>query len=589
MKYGWGKSVLVTVGMCTGAVAAVSGGAVMAQEAPPPPTPPDPSIADINRAQIEDNIPKRDVPRPPNVRVDTSKALAAAPCALADSDIRVTLTRLVLERPDGSPLPPQLQTLLAGVDQGLVGAQSIAVVCQVRDRINQRLDAAGYVALAQIPAQKIADGSLRIQVVTAHITEIRIVGDPGPFRGQLETAVEKIRALDPLNRNEAVRLLLLTGDIPGLDVNLTLSSANGAPGEVIGTLGVTAQRFALMANLQNYGSHQLGRWIGSLRGEAYGLTGLADRTYVAYSNAADWDEVRVVQAGHEFGVTASGLRLGLRGSMAWSRPDIEDLDLRSRSIITGLDLSMPLVRKLDRTVLATGGFEMLEQRARFHSNGSEIPFTRDKLRVVYARLEGDFRFDDGTREFLRTRASLELRKGLDVFGASRTGVVSAKGSPSRLFGNPQAFVVKAGLDASIKPGGPFQLDLGGFGQWTKDPLLNLEEFSLGNYTRGRGYDPGSNGGDRAYGFTVEPRVKLPVPRFGVEASAFYDWVRLENLDQGTLAPKRTLRSVGGTLRFVLPQRLVVDLTYAHPLDKVLPTDTRKPGDRLLVSLTAKLF
>ena len=84
-------------------------------------------------------------------------------------------------------------------------------------------------------------------------------------------------------------------------------------------------------------------------------------------------------------------------------------------------------------------------------------------------------------------------------------------------------------------------------------------------------------------------MKLPVPRFGVEASAFYDWVRLENLDQGTLAPKRTLRSVGGTLRFVLPQRLVVDLTYAHPLDKVLPTDTRKPGDRLLVSLTAKLF
>lgn len=585
MKYGWGKAVLATVGMCAGVIYA-GGSAVLAQEAPPPP---DPSVADINRAQIEDNIPRQDVPRSSRVRVDTSNALTAAPCALADSDIRVNITALSLEKPDGSPLPAELQTLLAGVDSDVHGAQSIAVVCRVRDRINERLSDAGYVALAQIPAQQISDGTLHIQVVTARITEIRIVGDPGPFRGQLERAVEQIRALDPLNRNAAVRVLLLTGDIPGLDVNLTLSSANGAPGDVIGTLGVTAQRFSLVANLQNYGSRQLGRWIGSVRGEVYGLTGMADRTYLAYSNAFDWKEVRVVQAGHEMGLTETGLRLGLRGSLAWSRPDIESLDLRSRSIITGIDVSMPIVRKLERTVLATGGFELLEQRARFKANGQELPFTQDKLRVIYARLEGDFRFDDGNREFLRTRTSLELRKGLDVFDASQRGVVTANGSPSRLFGNPQAFVVKGSIDFSLKPGGPFQLDVGGFGQWTDDPLLNLEEFSLGNYTRGRGYDPGSNGGDRAYGFTIEPRIRLPIPRFGVEASAFYDWVRLENLDQGTLDPKRTLRSVGGGLRVVLPQRLVLDLTYAHPLDKVLPTHTKKPSDRFLVSLTAKLF
>lgn len=246
-------------------------------------------------------------------------------------------------------------------------------------------------------------------------------------------------------------------------------------------------------------------------------------------------------------------------------------------------------REVDRTVLAMGGFEILNQRAKFHTNGNALPFTYDKLRVLYARLEGDFRFDDGTREYLRTRGSLELRKGIDVLDATKQGFVSSKGAPSRLFGDPEALVVKGEIDFEIKPAEPFQLDLGAFGQWTKDPLLNLEEFSLGNYTHGRGYDPGSNGGDRAYGFTVEPRVRLPIPRFGVQASAFYDWVHLENLDRGTLDPKRTLRSVGGGLRFVLPRTLVVDLTYAHPLDKVLPTDTKKPSDRFLVSLTAKLF
>ncbi|HUD30278.1 MAG TPA: ShlB/FhaC/HecB family hemolysin secretion/activation protein [Novosphingobium sp.] len=542
-----------------------------------------------DRPQIEQTVPQDELPTQPSVRVDTRNALAQAPCALADSDIRVSLTALVLERPDGSPLAPELQALLAGVDADMHGEQSIAVVCRVRDRVNQRLNDAGYVALAQIPAQQISDGTLHIQVVTAHITELRIVGEPGPFRGQLEKAVEQIRALDPLNRRDAERLLLLTGDIPGLDVNLTLSSANGAPGEVIGTLGVTVERFSLTANVQNYGSHQLGRWVGSVRGEAYGLTGMADRTFLAYSNSADWDEVRVFQAGHDFGLTQSGLRLGLRGSLATSRPDIDSLDLRSRSIIAGIDLSMPVVRKLDATLLAMGGFEILNQRARFHTNGSSLPFTYDKLRVLYARLEGDFRLDDGTREYLRTRGSLELRKGIDVLDATKRGVVSSQGAPSRLFGNPEAFVIKGEIDFELKPADAVQIDLGAFGQWTDDPLLNLEEFSLGNYTHGRGYDPGSNGGDRAYGFTVEPRVRLPVPRFGVQASAFYDWVRLENLDRGTLTPKRTLRSVGGGLRFVLPRTLVLDLTYAHPLDRVLPTDTKKAPDRFLVSLTAKLF
>ncbi|WP_232496121.1 ShlB/FhaC/HecB family hemolysin secretion/activation protein [Novosphingobium kaempferiae] len=578
MQGGWGKSILATAGLCAGGSSAIVGGSTgaMAQVIP-------------TRPQVEQTVPKEDLPTQPKVNVDSRNAIAPAPCALADSDIRVNLTALALERPDGSPLPQELQGLLAGVDADMHGEQSIAVVCRVRDRINQRLNDAGYVALAQIPAQQISDGTLRIQIVTARITELRIVGDPGPFRGQLEKAVEQIRALDPLNRRDAERILLLTGDIPGLDVNLTLSSANGAPGDVIGMLGVTIQRFALTANVQNYGSHQLGRWVGSVRAEAFGLTGMADRTFVAYSNSADWDEVRVVQAGHDFGLTQSGLRLGLRGSLATSRPDIESLDLRSRSIIAGIDLSMPVVRDLDRTVLASGGFEIINQRTRYHVDDKSLPFTYDKLRVIYARLEGDFRFDNGIREFLRARASLELRKGIDVLDATKQGIVSAKGAPSRLYGDPQAFVIKGDVDFELKPADAIQIDFGAFGQWTDDPLLNLEEFSLGNYTHGRGYDPGSNGGDRAYGFTVEPRVKLPVPRFGVQASAFYDWVRLENLDPGTLIPKRTLRSVGGGLRFLLPRTLVLDLTYAHPLDKVLPTDTKKPSDRFLVSLTAKLF
>jgi hemolysin activation/secretion protein len=545
--------------------------------------------SEVGRAQIEQNVPPKDVPRKTQVRVETSGAIAELPCALSDSDINVTISSLVLERPDGSALPAELLTLLTGVDADLHGEAKLSVVCKIRDRINERLAEAGYIALAQIPAQKITDGVLKIQVVTAHIIEVRVVGEPGRFRKQLEKAVERIRAIDPLNRRDAIRELLQVGDIPGLDVNLTLSSANAAPGEMIGTLNVATQRQSLMVNFQNFGSRQLGRWIGSIRGEVYGLTGRADRTFVAYSNSTDVKEIRVLQAGHDFALNESGLRLGLRTSLAWSRPDIDKLDLRSRSVILGLEMSQSLVRNLKQTVVATGGFELLDQQAQIVASGNRIPFSLDKIRVLFGRLDGDFRFTNGEAEWMHATGSLELRKGIGILGATKIGQVTSKGAPSRLFGNPQAFIIKGEANLDIHPIGAFHLGLNGFGQWSNDPLLNLEEFSVGNYTRGRGYDPGSSGGDRAYGFTLEPRVVLPIPKVRVEASGFYDWVHVQNIDPGTAVPNQTLRSVGGGLRFVLPQRLVVDVTFAHPLDKLLPTDKAKPSNRVLVSLTSKFF
>lgn len=543
----------------------------------------------VGRAQIEQSVPPKDIPRKTQVRVDTRGAVTQLPCALSDSDINVTISSLVLEKPDGSALPAELLTLLAGVDTDLRGEAKLSVVCKIRDRINERLAEAGYIALAQIPAQKIADGVLKIQVVTAHIIEVRVVGEPGSFRKQLEKAIERIRSIDPLNRRDAVQELLRVGDIPGLDVNLTLSSANAAPGEMIGTLSVVTQRHSLLVNVQNYGSRQLGRWIGSIRGEVYGLTGRADRTFVAFSNSADVKEIRVLQAGHDFALNDAGLRLGVRTSLAWSRPDIPKLDLRSRSVIIGLDVSQSLVRNLTQTVVATGGFELLDQQAQIYASGNRIPFSLDKIRVLFGRVDGDFRFMSGDREWMRATGSLELRKGIGFLGATKIGQVTGRGAPSRLFGDPQAFVIRGEANLDINPVGAFHLGLNGFGQWSNHPLLNLEEFSLGNYTRGRGYDPGSSGGDRAYGFTVEPRIALPIPKVRVEASGFYDWVRVQNIDPGTAVPKQTLRSVGGGLRFILPQRLVVDVTFAHPLDKLLSTDAAKPSNRVLVSLTSKFF
>ena len=130
--------------------------------------------------------------------------------------------------------------------------------------------------------------------------------------------------------------------------------AGTVPGEVTGDLVVRYSPFALILNAQNFGSKAIGRTTGTARAEYYGLTGLSDRTFVGVSSTADAKEQISVQAGHYLG-DSKGRTAGMRLSYAWSRPDLGLLDIRSRSVIAGLDFNVPLVRALTRNLNAGGG------------------------------------------------------------------------------------------------------------------------------------------------------------------------------------------------------------------------------------------
>ena len=558
------------------------------QAAPPAPPQAQPSVP--TREQIEQRRQQEAPPRP-RASVDTRRAIVQTPCALEDSPLKVTLTSVTFQRPDGTPIHPELQQLLSSVGTGPAGEQSIAVVCRIRDQANQLLEDAGYVALAQILAQEIAGGQLKVTIVTARIVEVRVLGDGGPFQKGIERRIEAIRALDPLNRRDAERILLMTGDVPGVDVQLSLRSAGTRPGEVIGELSVETSRSQVLAKVQNYGSVQLGPVIASVQADAYGLTGLSDRTSIAYSNSTDFDEIRVLQGGHDFALNDRGLRAGLRGSLAFSNPDIDDLDLRSRSSIVGVELSQLLIRTLAEQLGVGVGFEAVEQRTRIHQGSSPIPFTRDRLRIAYARLDGRIGTALGSAgQAAAVTGYAEARKGLDILGASEIGVTQGGFAPSRFEGNPEAWVLRSELVADVRPFPALAIGAQLFGQWANDPLLNLEEFSIGNFSYGRGYDPGSNGGDRALAFRIEPSLRLPLTpeSMSLWVLGFYDHIKLYNLDTGSTERERRIRSIGGGLRMLQSRRFVLDLLYARPLDRVLATEESRPKERFLASFTIQL-
>lgn len=532
--------------------------------------------------------PTPDPDRGSRAEVDARGAFAAGNCPFADSPLRVSLNRVAFTRPDGSPLQPAIADALAAVKVP-AGDQPIATVCAVRDRANAALRSEGWIASVQIPAQEIANGILRLEVVTARIVELRVRGDAGRYEPLLRKRLARIQAMDPLNEREAERLLLLAGDVPGLDVALSLRASGGKQGDVIGDLTVSSRRFALFANVQNYNSALLGRETIYARGELYGLTGLGDITYFGASAALDVPEQFIVQGGHIFEVDTAGTSFGARATYAWSRPDLGALDLRTNTLIAGLDIARPLARSIRSNARVRGGVDFIDQISRVGGGDDAVTLTRDKLRVVFVGLDADRQFVDANGNiWLSLAASGELRKGLGILDASDRGFASGR-LTSRLEGNAQALVFRSALDATVRLGPVLSIAGQGQFQWSNDPLLNYEEFALGSLTIGRGYDPGSNSGDHAVGGRAELRADLPLwEPVQAQFFGFYDHLYLRNLDRTAIEGARNFGSVGGGVRLSLPGSVVLDIAYAKPLDKALLLDEHRPPARVLVSLTTQL-
>jgi hemolysin activation/secretion protein len=552
---------------------------VAAQVAPqvPPPLP----------SRQEVTPPTPEPPKEAAPRIDASGALAVPNCPFETSTLRLTITRLDITRPDGSPLQPQIAAALAKV-VAPTGEQPLRTVCEIRDAANAALRREGWIASVQIPEQEIADGVLKLQVVTAHIVEMHVRGDAGRYEAILRRRLAAIQALDPLNEREAERLLLLAGDIPGLDVALALRPAGGVQGAVIGELSVSSRRFAIFGNEQNYNSKLLGRGTFYARGEIYGLTGLSDLTYFGASSTTDFQEQIVAQGGHIFGLDDAGTTLGIRGTYAWSRPDLGPLDLRTDTLIMGVDLVHPLIRTVRSNARVRGGFDFVNQTTNVGGGRDAVTLSRDHLRIAYVGVDADY---SGLRAngspLFSLSGSLELRKGLGIFDSSDIGFLSGT-QTSRQEGNSRAFVIRGVLDGTLYLNRIFSIEAQGQVQWANDPLLNYEEFALGSLTLGRGYDPGSNSGDRAVGGHVELRADVPLTeQFGTQFYGFYDHLYLRNLDITAIEGPRNFGSVGGGVRFSLRNHMVLDVGYAKPLDKALLLDTRKPPARVLVSLTVQ--
>ncbi|MCB2088118.1 MAG: ShlB/FhaC/HecB family hemolysin secretion/activation protein [Sphingomonadaceae bacterium] len=528
-----------------------------------------------------------------------------APCPLANpdfADLRFTLREAQFSGLDSLP---------AGVVddawRGQVGQElPVAAVCEIRDRAATALRQAGYLAAVQVPAQTIGDGVVRFDVILARMTGVQVRGDPGPSGGQLQKYLDKLAGQPVFNIQDAERYLLLARDIPGLDVRLTLQpaprGAGAQPGEVIGVFNVQRTAFYLDASVQNYGSRSVGRFGGMLRARFNGLTGAGDETTLSAYTTAEFKEQQVIQASHEFRVGGEGLTLGLDGTYAWSKPDVPGPNLfDSETLIASIRATYPFVRSQAFNLYGSAGFDLIDQDTDF----SGLPLSTDSLRVGWIRADLSVIDEDSilgrdgysaAEPRLAFGASLEARQGLSVFGASEgCGVAfvncTAPGAipPSRFDGDPTSFILRGEAQMDWRPTPLVKFTLRPRFQYSGDALFSYEQFSGGNYTVGRGYDPGTVIGDSGIGIQGEIAYGSLIPDEGRAIAwqpyAFVDHIRVWT--KNIPGDPQTLTSAGAGLRATIGRRAYLDVTGTVPLER--PPFALTRGDaRLLATLTVQL-
>ncbi len=523
-----------------------------------------------------------------------------SPCALADPAYGAI--RLTLGRASFNNLGPVPAAELEPIWKPLVGKElPISVLCEIRDAAATHLRRLGYLAAVQVPAQRIEGGEVRFEVLYARLTAVRLRGDAGPNEGQVARYLNKLATGGPFNRIAAERYLLLARDLPGMDVRLALKPAGGSPGDMVGDVSVRRRAIEADLVLSNLAPSPTGPWGGQFRVQANGLTGLGDHSFISYYSSSDFRQQQVLQAGHDFALGGEGLRLSGRVTQAWTRPDLGAgvPPVRAETFFATVDVSYPFKRSQAASLVGHAGFDLVDQQVDF----AAAPLSRDRLRVAWARLDGDWqdmrgRGPGGTSAW-RLGFSLELRQGLDILGASpdclANPIVCAGAGvvpPSLIGGSPTATVARVTGLAELRLAKFITIAVQPRAQVASGGLFGFERFALGNYTVGRGYDPGVLTGDDGAAVNAELRhdpITLSQDwKLAAQPYLFVDagWAWSRGLAPTAPNPV-SLVSVGAGARMVLSDRARLDLGGAVALKDAGPTQA---GDvRLLLTFTTRLL
>ncbi len=401
----------------------------------------------------------------------------------------------------------RLQALIApaiGRSHTLAGLRGLA------DQITRFYREQGYpFARAYVPAQRMADGELTIEVIEGRYGQVNatsqdadLATEAGRFLGDLRSG--NVIAMDALERS-----VLVLSDLPGIRVRPVVR-----PGQAVGTgdLAVEVERTKAVegrVSVDNHGNRYSGQHRVLVEGAWNNPFGFGDRLNAAVM-ATDEDLF--------FGNLAYSRALGtsgLRGDVGYAVSDyslggeFSSLQASGTARVASLGVSYPLVRSNRANLLLTAQAQHKTMVDEYRATAMRNEKTSNALPVAVqfdlrdALLGGGITY--GTLGWTHGRVSLkgDTQRLLDRLTAKTHGSFNKVNlDVTRLQALPGNWTLSARLSA----------------QWSGKNLDSSEDFVLGGASGVRAYPRGEGAGDEG----VLGQVELRYGQGAVVPYAFWD-------------------------------------------------------------------
>jgi hemolysin activation/secretion protein len=416
-----------------------------------------------------------------------------------------------------------------------------------------------FLAQAYLPAQEISDHALTIAVVEGRYDGIAINNQAALSSGSARGALSGLASGDIIDSGPLERRLLLLSDMPGIDVNSTLS-----PGGPIGTsdLVVNLKRRPLVSGIleaDNGGNRFTGAYRagGTLNfnnptghGDLLSLRGLVSSSGLGYGRAS----YQTLLGDTTVGLAYSHINYSLGR-------EFRALDADGTADVLGIFGSQPLVRSRNTNLNVLAGADLKFFKDRL---GVASTVTERRAKVLSLGLSGNH------RDYLLGGGSTVFSVGstlgdLDIRSAADRDIDRTTARTMGHYGKLQA-----GVARQQRLTGALSLYASVRGQLASKNLDSAEKMQLGGAYGVRAYPEGEGYGDQGYVATAEARLDLPhvspVPG-SFQMFGFVDAGAVEFAKNPWFAGSNSAHrsGVGAGLGWTSPNNFLLKATYAHKL------------------------
>jgi len=428
------------------------------------------------------------------------------------------------------------------------------------DTVTQLYRETGFpISRAIIPAQKVENGIVRIEVIEGRLANISIVGNNRYSADLISGRTGSLPKNELVTVPRLERSLLLMNDLPGLSARATL-----APGAEYGSTDMVIRTeekpFAATVSLDNHGRRETGETRVDAALDLNNPLGIGDQLNLRIINTRH-DLLSFGRIGYSLPVSNEGTRLGATYSKV--RYDIGGdfaaLGISGEVTNTELVLTHPYVRSRSRNIIFGIGL----RNTKTAQTTLGIPTSDSSIDLLSLTVLGNWVHADSAT-------------------TSVTLVVSGNGKDNP--GTRQdAQRAKTDIDISHLRAASKNWDLYLRGNWvlSSGALPDTEKFSLGGPGNIRGYRPSDLRGETGWVATGELRRQfVAVNTVGV-FSLFYDWGAIK---ADGFTRYDTLRSAGVGVSVFPHKHLRAKAEYAHPMSDRISGDGKR--GRLWLTLSS---